>query len=937
MTRLNLAFLGTPQIRWGEQLVTFSTRKALALLTYLAVEGGVHSRDKLAALFWPESDTERSRGALRTALTYLKGALRGTTASAQAYLVIGNDTLGFNFSSDYQLDVQALQEAYNECRQPSLAPNLQVQLSQLETVANVYRGDFLEGFSLNDAPDFDDWASVQREAWHRRMTAVYERLTQLQFEGGQITSAIDTAHRWIKHDRLDEAAYRYLMQLYFANGERLAAGQAYAACRLTLEREVGAEPEPATTALAERIRAQLPAQPPKATETPVAEATIPPLVGRLEEHNQLVTAYHAARQGHFQMVTVEGQLGVGKTRLAQEFLKWATAQGARVLEGYAFATNERLPYQPIVTTLRKNLTAEINLSELLSEVWLTELGRLLPELYDNAADLPAPLAVSEDESRSRLFEAVAQLGQALAERAKSRGEVLLIFIDDMQWADAASRDLLYYVGRHWTDAKLPLLLLLNLDSDNLIAGSPLTEWLTRLERDLQLTRLALSSLTPQDTLRLLQTVFNRAVQHGHVNDCGRPQLEELSQRLFAETAGQPAAITNALKNWSERKMLQPLVETAAVTPPDTVVTRILAVDDDQDLRFLINMRLSKAGYAVTTASSGQEALAIFNQQPFDMLITDAMMQNMSGYELVRQIRASDKGAALPVIMLTALKSETDALQAFRDGVDDFVTKSHSQQMLLAKISSLLKRTRPPSTAASYQNLVTATPSANKVVGSGIKRLDEVLGGSWPPGSNILLLGEVGSGKSTFARRFLAEGILHGECAMLINIDDNPEQIRQQLNLLTLGHLNEYEQQNRLRLVNVASWNDFGFAAAPETEKTDLKLSRLAAEIMEAGAVLGQNVTQKAGGRRVLDSISSLFLYFDLALVQRFLAQLSHTAESYGGVSTLFLLEQGSVDDYILNNIKYLMDGVFEFRCSERFEMRVANFKWHSHSKDWFAI
>ena len=88
---------------------------------------------------------------------------------------------------------------------------------------------------------------------------------------------------------------------------------------------------------------------------------------------------------------------------------------------------------------------------------------------------------------------------------------------------------------------------------------------------------------------------------------------------------------------------------------------------------------------------------------------------------------------------------------------------------------------------------------------------------------------------------------------------------------------------------------------------------------------------------MLDSISSLFLHFDLATVQRFLTQLSRTAKSYGGVSTLFLLEQGSVDEHSFNNIKYLMDGVFEFRNDKYCEMRVANYKWQTHNKDWFRV
>ena len=76
MGHLTLLLLGTPEIRHAGQVASFPTRKALALLTYLAVEGGLHSREKLTALFWPESDADRGRTVLRRTLAYLREVLR---------------------------------------------------------------------------------------------------------------------------------------------------------------------------------------------------------------------------------------------------------------------------------------------------------------------------------------------------------------------------------------------------------------------------------------------------------------------------------------------------------------------------------------------------------------------------------------------------------------------------------------------------------------------------------------------------------------------------------------------------------------------------------------------------------------------------------------------------------------------------------------------
>jgi KaiC/GvpD/RAD55 family RecA-like ATPase len=108
-------------------------------------------------------------------------------------------------------------------------------------------------------------------------------------------------------------------------------------------------------------------------------------------------------------------------------------------------------------------------------------------------------------------------------------------------------------------------------------------------------------------------------------------------------------------------------------------------------------------------------------------------------------------------------------------------------------------------------------------------------------------------------------------------------------------------------------------------------------IADASAELGQTIQVKAGGRRVLDSISSLLVNFELPSVQRFLSQVARTAIAFGGVTTIFTLEEGTVSEQVLNNVKYLMDGVIELKEENGQSMaRVANMKWISYSKDWIA-
>jgi KaiC/GvpD/RAD55 family RecA-like ATPase len=98
------------------------------------------------------------------------------------------------------------------------------------------------------------------------------------------------------------------------------------------------------------------------------------------------------------------------------------------------------------------------------------------------------------------------------------------------------------------------------------------------------------------------------------------------------------------------------------------------------------------------------------------------------------------------------------------------------------------------------------------------------------------------------------------------------------------------------------------------------------------------VRNRLGGRRVLDSISSLLINFELPSVQRFLAQVARNAVAFGGVSTFFVLEEGTVDDKTLANIKYLMDGVIETRVEDgRHMLRVASMKWTNHAREWVQM
>ncbi|MFB3061906.1 MAG: response regulator [Candidatus Binatia bacterium] len=209
-------------------------------------------------------------------------------------------------------------------------------------------------------------------------------------------------------------------------------------------------------------------------------------------------------------------------------------------------------------------------------------------------------------------------------------------------------------------------------------------------------------------------------------------------------------------------------------------------------------------------------------------------------------------------------------------------------------------------------------------------------GAVPQGSNILVTGGLGCGKSRFSHLFLGQGLETGENGLFICLDDDPSFVRKELvknspNFATL------ESQNRVCFVDAYSCGGKAKSSERFAIRGPLDLSDLSTLISEAGATVGQTDQQEGAGRRVIDSISSLFLNFDLPYVQRFLAFMARSGH-FAGVSTIFVVEEGTLDDQSLNNIKYIMDGVLEFRRDkDRFLARAQTLKWTAARPEWSDI
>ena len=574
MLPLRLFALGPPEVRLGDRPLAFPTRKTLALLIYLAIEAKFQPREHLAALLWPESSAERSHASLRNTLGRLQTALRqANEQSPPPYISITHNALGLNPEAEIDLDLHTIEQAYRLARaerSSRAVPQSSSDLPLLQAAFSRQRGDFLVGFSLGDAPGFDDWAAIQREVWRRRLGLILDRLSEIQYASGEFAGAAETASHWIALDALNEVAYRRKMRAHFAAGERGQALDTYEACRAVLLAELGIEPEPDTAALAERICTQaLPIHPhtrrvaPLSLRPDTSFAFLGNLfAGRTSEYQVLLNSYERAAAGQPQLVVLRGEAGIGKTRLASKFLAWASAQGAELLQGSAFESGSHLPFQPLVEALRLRLEGKNSLKDLLDTVGLASLSQMLPELRQRDPGLPpVPKVHSHLEAevnQAQLFELFTQLTLALAKQAP-----LVLWVDDLQWADSATLDLLQYAIRRWRESAAlsssaaRVLLLVSLRSGALHpvtqpqqaggsqgSSSGIIQWLESVGRELTPVHLELQPLGERETVQMVQSIL-------------APPAADFAQWLYAETHGQPFYLMETLKDFLERRVLHP--------------------------------------------------------------------------------------------------------------------------------------------------------------------------------------------------------------------------------------------------------------------------------------------------------------------------------------------------------------------------------------------
>jgi DNA-binding SARP family transcriptional activator len=255
---IELRVLGALDVRADHgPRVDITQPRRLALLLYLALAepAGLHARDRLLALLWPDADEASARHSLRNALHSLRRAL-----GEEALLTRGDTFIGLDFSR-VRCDVLALRA--------------HLAAGRKEEAVSAWAGELVPGFHVSGAPEFERWLDQQRDELHRAVRAA--AWTCADARAGQGAEEVEAVRRAVRLDPAGEPGARRLMQLLAARGDLAGALRTYQELSLHLTRELDAEPTGTTRALAEQLRKTLPARPiaPLPTEV-VPEPTTPP-------------------------------------------------------------------------------------------------------------------------------------------------------------------------------------------------------------------------------------------------------------------------------------------------------------------------------------------------------------------------------------------------------------------------------------------------------------------------------------------------------------------------------------------------------------------------------------------------------------------------------------------------------------------------------------
>jgi DNA-binding SARP family transcriptional activator/tetratricopeptide (TPR) repeat protein len=470
---LVVRFLGRAEVGVDDRPLAIESRPALSLLGCLALqEGRPVRRDKLAGMLWPDSDETSARTNLRQALWRLRQGLADAGLDPDAVLDTSRTAIGL-----------ALDQVWVDCIEfERPLPATASDQALIEKVA-LYQGELLPGF-------YDEWVSTHRTrlsaAYDRRVSHLLDRLVRDR----EWDWAIEWATRWMAVAGPAEEAFRTLILAHSARGDSAAAVAAYQDCEDVLRKDLGVPPSEETRALYERLLKgeRLVEILPDAVEAPSSEAldteieAMLPLPDRAlyfpvgEELAWLDHLWADAVSGRGRVALVSGDAGRGKTALVMDFIEACEREDPSVLavsgscEAQLGVGDPYAPFRAILASLTGDLRARPGralMSRATAERLLRSRTTVWTAIQRDGPDLPlvflraptgdaisatrSPVSAPSRLVQNDIFDQVVRVLLRVSE-----SKPLIVFVDDLQWADPGSLGLFYQLGRHVDDARILL-------------------------------------------------------------------------------------------------------------------------------------------------------------------------------------------------------------------------------------------------------------------------------------------------------------------------------------------------------------------------------------------------------------------------------------------------------------------------------------------------
>lgn len=510
MSHLKIQLLGEFRVRRGEDPIErreWDGQKGRSLLKLLLTRPGrAFSTDELVEALWPDVPPEAAKRRLRITISELRKTLEPDLerGSDSRYVLRRRPGYLFDRRADCEVDTWEFEERQRKAEVAREANELDESIEEYRAALNLVRGELL-------AEDlYEEWALAARGEWHERHLSVLSGLAECLALKGCYTQAIEACNRALALDEYREDFYRRLMLYHYCAGEQALALRAYRDYARTLQEELGTLPSPEMTQLKERIENRdVPGvdelrrypRPRRPLRFPYSLGRTH-FVGRETEYAWLAERLGEAAEGSGGTVAVEGEAGVGKTRLVEEFLGYARSRGALVLSGRCYERELGPPLEPVTDALGPLAAQE----------------RATPDTPEEDFGYGGKL---ETDGDGRVYRS---LFRELIRRSREAEEALVFFVDDVQWADPATLEFLSYAAKHVAGRRVLVVFAYRRED-----VARLSRWLDHLAERRAVSTLSLDRLLEEDTAKLVGRMASR----------GFGRLSALADFLHRESEGNP--------------------------------------------------------------------------------------------------------------------------------------------------------------------------------------------------------------------------------------------------------------------------------------------------------------------------------------------------------------------------------------------------------------